>query len=501
MKAIDRYTIDQIQIPSAVLMERAAWAVTEEVIQIAAKKDRIWVVCGNGNNGADGIAIARMLTLLDYQVEIFLAGEPHKGTEEYQLQLKIAKNLDIPIRLSETVSKGRCDLLIDAIFGVGLDREIDGALKEQMSILTAQKPAFTVAVDLPSGIHSDTGQVMGIALRSDLTVTFGYEKIGTVLYPGRIYSGKVVVKDIGFPKTSLKQAQPDTYAYDRSDLLQIPARPPYSNKGTFGKILLIAGSHNMSGAAYLSALAAYRSGAGLVKIMTTEDNRVILQEQLPEAILVTFDPEKDLEEPDHFRKMILEQCHWASVIVMGPGLGKEKVVRTIVETVLTHSLLPVVLDADGLNAVAACKELTSLFHSRVIVTPHLGEMSRLCGRPVEEIQGNLLATAREYGDRFGVTCVLKDTVTVTACRDKTAYLNTSGSSAMAKAGSGDVLTGMIAGLLALGMECEKAAALGVYLHGVAGEEAARCLGEHHLLARDLTDYIPGGRGKQKEAER
>lgn len=490
MKEIDRYTMEQIGIPSLVLMERAALCTAEIVKAEAGLQDRIWVVCGTGNNGADGIAVARMLFLDGYQVVLILAGNTEHGTAEYHTQARIAGQLEIPIFPFKDFIPGRCDVLVDALFGVGLSREIGGEYRECMEMLLDQHPKKTVAVDIPSGIHSDSGAVMGIALRADITVTFGYEKLGTLLYPGRDYAGHVIVKDIGFPKAAADRVHPGVCCYEEKDLAAVPVRKAWSNKGTFGKILLIAGSRNMSGAAYLSALAAYRMGSGLVKIMTVKENRVILQEQLPEAILAVYDPEAAAAEQERFGAFIKSQCDWADCIVLGPGLGREAYVESLVEQVLTNAYVPIIVDADGLNAIAANPHLTQYYTENIIITPHLGEMARLTGISIEEIKRHPVETAREYASRYGITCVLKDAVTVVCRKDGDVFINTSGNSGMAKAGSGDVLTGVIAGLLALGMEEQESASLGVYIHGLAGDKARDKRGSHGILAHEIADCVP-----------
>lgn len=489
MKQTDRYTIEQIGIPSLVLMERAAYAVAEAVAARAGKKEHIWVACGTGNNGADGIAAARMLHLKGYDVLVLLGGNPQRGTAEYHQQMKIAKELDLNIAEFKDFIPGRCDVLVDAVFGVGLDREITGEYREFLDLLNGRKPRLTVAVDIPSGIHSDDGRVMGTAVKADLTVTFGWQKLGCALYPGREYSGEVVIDDIGFPDKSLGETEFLAFTYEEEDKRRIPSRPAYSNKGTFGKVLIIAGSAGMSGAAYLSASAAYGMGAGLVRIFTVEENRPVLQQQLPEAIIEVYGPEEVLEGKEAFEDQALDALKWADVIVMGPGMGGKPYVRSLVEFVLSHAYVPIVLDADALNAVAAHPELAGYFTENIVVTPHLGEMSRLTGKSIEEIKSALSETATEYAGRYGITCVLKDAVTIVAMKDGRTYYNSSGNSAMAKAGSGDVLTGVIAGLLALGMEESESAALGVYLHGCAGDRVRRAKGEHGLLARDLVEAL------------
>ena len=495
MKAIDAYTINTIGVPSMVLMERAAMWVARAVEETAGKADVIWAVCGTGNNGADGVAAARMLHLKGYKTSLFVVGDPDRGTAEFLAQSAIARNLGMQMRPWQEAAGEDCVVLIDAVFGVGLSRPIEGEYRQCMEMLEARHAAHTVAVDIPSGIHGDTGQVMGMALKADVTVTFGWEKMGTALYPGRAYAGTVRVCDIGFPESALDAVrdQEEGYGYgltyESSDLCLIPDRPAYSNKGTFGKVLIAAGSKNMCGAAYLSALAAYRTGAGLVKLLTVEENRQILQERLPEAIIATYTSDQLIQGREEFKKMIEEQMNWADVVVLGPGLGSEPYVEYLVEDILTSAFVPVIIDADGLNAIAGHPYLTTYFTENIIITPPLGEMARLIGESIDAVKENLTGAALEYAGRYGITCVLKDAATVVAGKDGTLYVNSSGNSAMAKAGSGDVLTGIIAGLAAIGMEEEQAALMGVYLHGRAGDQAAGKIGQHSLLASDLADCI------------
>ena len=385
---------------------------------------------------------------------------------------------------------------IDALFGVGLSRPLNKTFIELTDAIERARisGAKVLAVDIPSGIHADTGAVMGTALKADVTVTFGWEKMGTALYPGRGYGGKVLVEDIGFPEMALEGEEEESgrperaFAYEKEDLCHIPGRKADSNKGTFGKVLIAAGSAGMCGAAYLSALTAYKAGAGLVKVLTVEENRPILQGLLPEAIMVTYTPDQLIQGREEFKEMIEEQMKWASVVVLGPGLGSEPYVEYLVEDILTSAYVPVILDADGLNTVASHPYLTSYYTENIIITPHLGEMARLTGQTISQLKEDLVGAASAYASRYGVTCVLKDAATVVAGQEGGLYINTSGCSAMAKAGSGDVLTGTIAGLLAIGMEEEEAARMGVYVHGLAGEKAAAA-GSHSLLATELSRAV------------
>ncbi|MDO5416383.1 MAG: NAD(P)H-hydrate dehydratase [Lachnospiraceae bacterium] len=489
MKEIDRRTIQEIGIPSLVLMERAAMAVAAAVKERTDKGARVWCACGCGNNGADGVAVARMLYLAGYPVVVVYIGEREKGTQEFKLQADIAENLGMNLIEYEEFIPGSCDVLVDAVFGVGLSRTMEGEYREFLEMLEGLKPGLTVAVDVPSGISSDSGQVLGTALRADVTVTFGWEKLGTVLYPGREYAGQVVIADIGFPQAAFCREGAEAFTLEAADLNKQPGRPPYSNKGTYGKVLIAAGSKNMGGAAYLSGLAAYRAGAGLVKILTAEENRSFLQTRLPEAVLETYDTKSFEEDPEAYRQRLEESCEWADAVVLGPGLGREPYAKQLVEMILTMACTPVVVDADALNIISENPYLTGYFTENIILTPHLGEMARLTGLSILEIQKNLLETARNYASHYGITCVLKDAATAAALRDGRMYVNTSGNSAMAKAGSGDVLTGVIAALLAQGMEETEGTVLGIYVHGLAGDRYRSEHGAGSLLAGELADYV------------
>lgn len=561
MKAVDRYTIETVGIPSMVLMERAAMAVAREAERLAGQTGVIWSVCGMGNNGADGVAAARMLALKGYTITIITVGKEDGGTREFRAQLEIAGKLGVPvIRWKDFAARYRegcageklctdreacvfgaarrvpaCpDVLIDGIFGVGLTRDVEGEYRDLIKAMSATG-AKVVAVDIPSGIHSATGQIMGAALKADVTVTFGCGKMGSMLYPGKEYCGRLVVEDIGFPKISYDKAGPLAWTYGAEDLKGLPARPAYSNKGTFGKVLLIAGSRGMSGAAFLAALAAYRVGAGLVKIMTVEENRAVLQQQLPEAIVTTYRPEElsggaggvcdRLDGPsgrsgygsqdgpvgrsgygrqgecdcrtgqdwgpchEGWEKRMEQECAWADVIVAGPGLGQEPYVRLLIQSVLTSAYVPMVLDADGLNAIAKYPYLEQYYTENIVITPHLGEMARLTGKSIEEIQRDIPGTAREYSGAHGVVCVLKDAATVVTGREGQCYVNASGNSCMAKAGSGDVLAGTVAGLLAQKMEPFDGAAMAVYIHGLGGDRYREEQGPAKMLARELAEEV------------
>lgn len=500
MKKIDAHAIREIGIPSLVLMERAAHAAfleTEKELKVRGKAlsetSKVLIVTGTGNNGADAVAMGRMWLLHGIPVTVACAGNPEHRTAEMNTQLSIVEKLGVtPVSWQsfreEALKADAYDLIVDGLFGVGLSRTVEGEFADAVDFINEREQAFVTAVDIPSGIDSATGAVLGTAVRADLTVTFGCEKLGTFLFPGRTFAGKTVTSDIGFPDYDGFEGTP-CYAMEEADLRKVPVRKPNSHKGTYGKVLIAAGSRGMCGAAYFSALAAYRCGAGLVKILTEQANLPILQELLPEALISTYDAESTEDEPEEFRAQIETECAWADVIVLGPGLGKGRHVEKMVENIFLSAYVPIIVDADGLNAIAEYPHLMEFFTENVIVTPHIGEMSRLTGLDPDEIKADPVAAARNLSDENGVICVLKDAVTVIARHDGTTVLSDSGSSAMAKGGSGDVLTGVIAALIALGLSEDDAACLGVYLHGRAGRMAGEARGAHSILAREITDYL------------
>jgi NAD(P)H-hydrate epimerase len=496
MQAIDDYTINHIGIPGMVLMEKAANAVVTEMLPVICRKDRILAVCGTGNNGGDGVAAARILKEQGYQVDIHIIGDEKRASEQTKHQLTIARNLNV--RIDSNLKICEYNVIIDAIFGIGLSKPVDGAFEQAIKSINSSENNIVFSVDVPSGIHADDGKVMNIAVKADYTITFGLNKIGLILYPGCDYAGKVTVAEIGFPQKAIEYVKPATFIYEESDLSKLPYRKNDSNKGTFGKVLIIAGSKNMSGACYLSAKAAYRTGAGLVKILTVEDNRSILQTLLPEAILATYDPSslKNKLEVDR----ILKELNWATSIVLGPGIGISGASDHLLDIVLSHTEAPIVIDADALTMLAGktryvTKEMEKEVYcdidlpANVIITPHLKEMARMLDCEVSNVKENLLTVATNVvkGKRF--VLALKDTRTMVS-DGVHCFINNVGNNGMATGGSGDVLTGIIAAMIAQGMDRFEATALSVYVHGLAGDKALQSKSIYSLMASDIIEALP-----------
>lgn len=488
MKQADKNTIETFGVPSLVLMERAALKIIEVIQKEQLNDSDTLIVCGTGNNGGDGMAAARMLYQKGAKVTVWLTGAYENCSKETKKQYDILKAYGIEVaedvaeKMEQEMKKGTYTLVIDAIFGIGLSRNIEGNYKEIIDFLNAAE-ADKLAVDIPSGIHADSGVVMGCCFFADHTVTFAYNKLGLCLYPGAEAAGQVHIAEIGITDESFLEKKPQTLALEEKDSSLLPARRADSNKGSYGKVLVIAGNEEMAGAAYFSAKAAYLTGCGLVKIFTHEKNKTMLNEKLPEAILVTYDGKKDKKEA------LAEAVNWADVIVAGPGLGTSKTSEAILQTTMQTASVPIVIDADALNLIARETELLKRPHTDLILTPHLGEMSRLIDMPVAYIKKNLLETAQEFAREYNVICVQKDVRTITSIPYGKTYVNLSGNHGMATAGSGDVLSGMIAGLLAGGMSSEYAAAMGVWLHGRAGDVMAEKTGCYSLMASDILEGI------------
>jgi NAD(P)H-hydrate epimerase len=482
MKLCDQNTMQYYGIPSMVLMERAALKTVDVIMDADYQTRQILIVCGVGNNGGDGMAIARLLAQRGCCISILLIGDNKKFTDETKKQYEICKQYQIPFVSLLDLECTSYTLIIDALFGVGLSRNLSGEyydIIEKLNHMNAGK----IAIDIPSGISADNGAIMGTAFRADTTITFAYRKLGLVLYPGVDYAGKVIVADIGIDDNSWLDKKPGICTLDDSDMREALKRSEDGNKGTFGKVLVIAGSINMAGAAYFTAKAAYKSGCGLVRIYTVEENRTMLQTKLPEALLTTYSAKK----PD--MQQLNEALEWAETIVIGPGIGTDDTANIILKNTLKNAAVPIVVDADALNLIANDTQILLKPHTEMVVTPHMGEMARLCGDSITYLKENRMDAAEEFAREYNVVCVLKDARTVTAVPYGRTYINQNGNSGMATGGSGDVLAGLIAGLIAQGIHSEFAAPAAVYLHAKAGDEAAKKIGKHAMIASDILEHL------------
>lgn len=483
MQKIDEYTVNTIGVPQMVLMERAALSIYNFICERFNKKSRILVVVESGNNGADGIAIARMLKISGYDVEIFWINEIEAKSEAFNKQYQIAKN--VGVSFTDEIIDAGYDVVVDGIFGVGLNRAVTGKHAEAVALIN-DIDGYKISIDIPSGIDSYTGFVHGKAVRADATFTFGVMKLGLLLGQGQEYSGKVTIVDIGFPKQAIDFVCPSLYSYDEEDIDKLlPARKADTHKGNYGRVAVFGGGKNMAGAVLFAAESAYRTGCGLVKVCTVEENREIVQIRLPEALVSTYNP----EDKASIKESIKAATDWADVIVIGPGLGVGEHSSYMLNKILMDFHKTIIIDADGLNTVAADVDVLDKTDAKIIVTPHLLEMSRLTGYKVADIKENKYEIAKEFAKKHDVVVALKDARTIVSDGGNQAYINVSGNNGMATGGAGDVLCGIIAGLCGQKMDPFEATKLGVFMHGICGQEAAIRKGRYSMVAGDIVKSI------------
>lgn len=487
MKEIEKHTIDDIGISSLVLMERAALSVSEEILKRFSKKSRICVVCGVGNNGADGVAIGRQLLEKEYKVDIVVLGNREKYSKEMTTQLAVISKMKISCL--DKIPNKDYDCFVDAIFGIGLAREItDRDFREAIDTINSSD-AYIYSVDIPTGIHTDTGKVMGNAIKANETITFTCEKTGLCLYPGKEYAGKVTIKEIGISKKIVQKFPTMHFCIYKDEKIEFLDRAGDSNKGTFGKVLIIAGNSEISGAAIMCATASFKSGAGMVKVLAEEENLDIIKKTLPEAMVQSLSNVQDMEE------IINNNLKWADSVVIGPGIGMNdnaynKLFNTLKNFPADKKL---VIDADGINLIAKYDELKMLTNkmNNVIYTPHMMELERLLEKDRVFLKDNLDVVMTEAIKDNRAVYVCKDSVTRVYKNEKPIYINRYGNSGMATAGSGDVLAGIIGALVARkNADIFDVAVLGVFLHSLAGDLAARNLGENSLMAGDIINSLP-----------
>ena len=507
MAEADRFTSESIGIPSLVLMERAALSVADVITERFSGGSRISIVCGPGNNGADGAAAGRILLDRGYAVQFLMLFDraPAPGTS-MAVQLGILSQYGAaPAEMSaQALEDFRPDVIVDAMFGTGLARDMTGKAEEAVGIIDRMrgtKGVTVIGLDIPSGVSAQDGRILGCAPVCDMTVTFAFRKRGHCLFPGSAHCGEVILREIGITERSLT-SRPGMYTLDRQDILaSLPVRAQHGNKGTFGRILLAAGSYNMCGAAVLSAKAALRAGAGMVRIFTRDENRLSIQQMLPEALLTTY-KEGDPDLADKLR----EAADWADTAAAGPGIGRsadaETIVRILLETASLQDtrLRGLVLDADALRILAKEEALGKLLQAHsdrtaCILTPHLAEFADLAGCSVKEAAVDRDGRLMDLAAKYRCTVTGKDARTmIGSYTSPQICLITHGNSGMATAGSGDMLTGITAAMLACretGRRDEDggaaAARTAAWIHALAGDRAKKRLGEHAMLASDLCE--------------
>jgi len=497
MRSIDRHTIESIGIPGPVLMENAGLEVVRAIVD-KYPPCTVSIFVGKGNNGGDGLVIARHLTYRGYKVKTYIMAEPEKFTGDALLNLKIAQNLCLPMEFilsSEQLDAYEMEiaashLLVDAIFGTGLKGAVSGFAGDVISFINSTGLPV-IAVDLPSGLEADTGKVQGPCIHAAITVTMALPKRGLLLYPGANFVGELKVVDIGIPEPAIDSFNIDVNVVTEHDAAKlVPDRPRNAHKGTFGKALIIAGAPGFTGAAAMTTEAALRIGAGLVTLGIPESLNQIMEIKLTEAMTKPL-PETEQQTLSHQAKEEIKGfIESADVVALGPGLSRNPETVSLVQDLCKEIRIPKVIDADGLNALADNKAILEKLGQNTILTPHPGEMARLVGRSISDIQSDRIEISRNFAVENSVILVLKGAPTIIAAPDGTIYLNTTGNPGMASGGTGDVLTGAITGLIAQGLSLTDAAVLGVYIHGLAGDMAAAQKGEAGMLAGDVLENLP-----------
>lgn len=497
MRELDRRATAEFGVPSMVLMENAglrAFDIAYDML-VESGGSRVLVVCGKGNNGGDGFVVARHFHEVGADVRVILAGSSEDVKGDALINLEIARKSGIAItEISELddlpMKLAHADLVVDALLGTGVKGDVTGLAADVIDAINAsEKPV--IAIDLPSGLDADTGQIGGRCVIADVTVTFALPKIGLATYPGLDYAGEVFVAEIGIPNKAFETAGINTHSVDSDDVLvRLPERAPDAHKGTFGHAAIIAGSVGLTGAAALSSMSAVRIGAGLVTLGIPESLNDILEVKVTEVMTQPLPDKHSRSFSIIAHDKALELIDKCSTLAIGPGIGRNLETVEFVRQLLPLVEKPMVIDADALYAISEDTSIFKELKAPAVITPHPGEMSRLAGTPTADIQSNRLEFARTAAREYGVVVVLKGAATVIASPDGSAWVNTTGSPALASGGTGDVLTGSIAGLLAQGLSAVDAAICGVYIHGLAGEMVAEEVGDAGAAAGDLLPMLP-----------
>ena len=488
MKQYDNNTIRYFGIPSLVLMERAALSATEFILNKFPFAEKILIAAGCGNNGGDGMAIARLLYQNQKKITVYFPGNPDKLSDAALNQYETCQKYKIPI--IPMLSTCEYDIVIDSLFGVGLNRDLNGIWKDAVSELNRMK-GIKIAIDIASGIDADTGKILGEAFRADATISFAFKKRGHVLYPGADFSGDVYCMNMGIDQESFLEKFPQSYTYDASDITKMPVRLKNGNKGDFGKLLLFAGSNQMAGASILAGKAAYRMGAGLIRILSPAENREIIQTSLPEAVLSVYQTDQINEN------MLQDALQWSNCILAGPGIGTGKEAEAILLFLVKNSTCPMIIDADAINLIAKNQKIRQLIKEKtksgqkIIMTPHMGELARLSDKTISDLKEEIIQTAITLSRELGVVLVCKDARTIVADGINTdqIYINTNGNQGMATAGSGDVLAGIITGIAGQRVDAFEAAKLGVLIHATSGDIAFEKYGGYAMMASDLIEHL------------
>ncbi len=490
MRTLDKTAIEQFKIADELLMENAGLATFQIISESIGIRGRRFVVfSGAGNNGGDGFVIARKIYSNGGTVKVFLMGDPDKYGGAARLNFDILSRLPIPVEKVKSVDAidshvFHCDAIVDAIFGTGLDRNVEGKYREVIERINGSGKKV-VSVDIPSGINGDNGKVMGIAVRADHTVTFGLPKLGNILYPGFGHCGQLYLTHISFP--------PEIYKDIKVIINSPPALPPRrpaGHKSTFGQALFIAGAAGYYGAPYFAALSFLKAGGGYSRLACPKSITPFIANKGSEIVFIPQKETTDGSISQENKNDLLELANKLDFVVLGPGLSLTEETQQLVRELTEAIEKPILLDGDGITALSENSQIIKRRKAETVITPHLGEMSRITRLNADQIKDSPIDVLRRTAAGLGAITVLKGAHSMIGYPDETVFINMSGNSGMGTAGSGDVLTGTIAAMYALGFNLADAVRKGVFIHGFSGDLAAAELGEDGITAQNILDYLP-----------
>ncbi len=500
MRALDRRAIEEFGIVEELLMENAGHAAYFVLQKEFGIQDKSFLVfCGIGNNGGDGCMLARKIHSYGSMVKVFVLGDPGKFRGAAKLNYDIATRLPIEVRSVETIEVVRdevehCDLVVDAIFGTGLSRDVGGIYRDVIELMNESGKSI-LSIDIPSGVHGDTGKVMGVAVKANYTVTFGLPKIGNMLYPGYELGGKLYVSHISF--------SPSLYSTDTLKVainypLKLLPRDKTGHKGDFGEVLFIAGASNYLGAPYFAALSFLKSGGGYSRLATPASIAPFIANKGSEIVMF---PQKETDTGSislENKRELLELSERVDMVVLGPGISLEPETKQLARELTLEINKPLLIDGDGITAVCEDLQILRERKTETILTPHLGEMSRITRMSIGDIETHKVDILQQTARELNAIIVLKGSHSLIGYPDQRVFINLSGNSGMATAGSGDVLNGTIAAMFGLGLPLQDAVRQGVFVHGLAGDLAADDHGEDGITAQDILDYLPRAVRKVRE---
>ena len=492
MRALDKTAIERFGIVEELLMENAGQAVYSVILrEFGIEGKRFLIFCGLGNNGGDGLVVARRLHSNGGVVKVFILGDLARFKGAAKINFDIVTRLPVEVRRLESIASiaadiARCDAIVDAILGTGITRDVEGLYRDVIeSINQGGKTVFSV--DIPSGVHGDTGRIMGTAVRAGFTVTFGLPKTGNMLLPGYDLGGRLYVSHISFPP-SITGA--DSLKVEINRPLRLPPRRKDAHKGDFGQVLFIAGAAGYYGAPYFAAASFLKAGGGYSRLAAPRSITPFIANKGSEIVFMPQDETSAGSIAAENKRSLLKLSQRMNMVVLGPGLSLETETQQLARELAGEIEKPLLVDGDGITAL--CQDLQTIRRRKAetILTPHLGEMARITRIDVSEVDANKVNVLQRTTEELGATIVLKGAHSLVAYPDGRVFINTSGNPGMATAGSGDVLTGTIAAMFGLGLPMRDAVRQGVFVHGLAGDLAADDKGEDGITAQDILDYLP-----------